>query len=179
MSGFDTYVLEALYRLRDPEWVQALIWISELGSAWTVYGLAVAGALAFLFYRKYSTAAGLALCMGAVGVLILLLKGVTARPRPPIEYQAYLEIWYAFPSAHAALAAAFYGFLLLLSWREIRTPLLRFASIFALALVIVLVGFSRVYLGVHYVSDVLAGYLLGFSSAYLAMRYARFVKMPR
>ena len=92
------------------------------------------------------------------------LKELAARPRPDAELAIVEEAGYAFPSGHAVFAAAFFGALMVLLGRWpclARRPMLRLALQAALALLIVGVGVSRVWLGAHWPSDVIAGFLFG------------------
>lgn len=93
----------------------------------------------------------------AVG-LNFLLKAIVQRPRPDLSVRLVSESGYSFPSGHSMVAMAFYGLLLWMVWRYERDRLVKWACSAGFALVIVLIGVSRVYLGVHYASDVLAGF---------------------
>lgn len=177
LLALDQRVLEALYAARDPMLVQFFIWISELGRTGTVLGLAACLILLFLLWSKYRYAAGLAFSIGTSGTILFFLKGAVARMRPDVAYQAYIESWFSFPSAHATLAAAFYGFLLLLAGRELRNPFTRYAAVAGCAFIIVAIAFSRIYLGVHYLSDIILGLILGSVCAYIGMRFSRLVSI--
>jgi membrane-associated phospholipid phosphatase len=88
------------------------------------------------------------------------LKNAFDRPRPPYNTEFTTELTYSFPSGHAASSAVAYGMLaycLALHWRKRWQRVCLFGGAAALVL---LIGFTRLYLGVHYLSDVLAGYAL-------------------
>lgn len=85
------------------------------------------------------------------------LKSIFTRPRPVDVLHLAVESGYSFPSGHTMAAACFYGFLIYLVWRMCTSKALRNALTVLLSLIIALVAASRVYLGVHYFSDVLAG----------------------
>ncbi len=104
----------------------------------------------------------------AISVMLnLSLKEVFARPRPMVVSRLVLERGFSFPSGHSMAAAAFYGFSIYLIRRSnLSRAAKRTLSLICL-LAIGLVGFSRIYLGVHYLTDVLAGYLI--SAVYLAI----------
>lgn len=100
-------------------------------------------------------------------VLNLGLKDLFTRPRP-VEIPALVqERGYSFPSGHSMAAAAFFGFLIFLVWRSQRSRTIKRVLTAGLLMVISAVGFSRIYLGVHYLSDVLAGFMA--SGVYLLL----------
>ena len=90
-----------------------------------------------------------------------LLKSIFYRSRPDQIYALVTETSPSFPSAHAVVAIIVYGFLLFFLLKYIQRWRVKVAAILSLATLIFLIGFSRVYLGVHWPSDVLGGYLLG------------------
>jgi membrane-associated phospholipid phosphatase len=91
-----------------------------------------------------------------------LLKGLFQRPRPHFAHPLVVETSYSFPSGHAMVSFVAYGmlaYLAVLLW--LKSWEARVAAVCGAALVVVLIGFSRLYLGVHYFSDVVAGYAAG------------------
>ena len=173
LSSFDSKVLEFLYAYRDPFAVNIFIGISELGTTVIMYGLSASVALLCFLYKRYAYAAGLLISTVSSGILILLLKGLIERARPPLSFQAYPEIWYSFPSAHAALSAALYFFLAYMTWKLVPHNSLRIIATIFFILLPLAISFSRVYLGVHYMSDVVAGLLLGSLCAWIGYRWVR------
>lgn len=99
--------------------------------------------------------------VGGGAVLNRLLKGLFSRPRPVFEHPLLLETSYSFPSGHAMEALIAYGFLAYLAVLALGNWQARVGVVFGAALLVVLIGFSRMYLGVHYFSDVVAGYAAG------------------
>ena len=92
--------------------------------------------------------------------LMFSLKYLFRRSRPltPLLEQAR---GYSFPSGHALISFTFYGLLIYLAWRNVKNKWFKWLIIIALALLIFVIGLSRVYLRVHYASDVIAGYCMG------------------
>lgn len=97
-------------------------------------------------------------------MLNLVLKNIVERPRP-IGYRLIDETGYSFPSGHSMISTAFYGLIIYLIWKNVRNTKLKYISCILLALLILLIGISRIYLGVHYASDVIGGFTI--SIAYL------------
>ena len=89
--------------------------------------------------------------------LNFLLKTIVQRPRPD-GFRLVAESGYSFPSGHSMVSMAFYGLLVWMVWRYEKDRLLRVFLMIAFSLVIAMVGVSRIYLGVHYASDVIAGF---------------------
>jgi undecaprenyl-diphosphatase len=89
-----------------------------------------------------------------------ILKIVINRGRPPSVDMMYLENQPSFPSGHATAAMALYGFLIYAVYKLDKGFVKNFFIAF-LSILIVLVGISRLYLGVHYLSDVIMGYMVG------------------
>jgi undecaprenyl-diphosphatase len=96
-----------------------------------------------------------------VGIVALnqLLKSIVQRPRPD-GYQLIVETGYSFPSGHSMVSMAFYGLLVWMVLHYVRDRRKRHALAAAFVVLIALVGISRIYLGVHYASDVVAGFLV-------------------
>jgi membrane-associated phospholipid phosphatase len=94
-------------------------------------------------------------------VLDWLLKGLFQRPRPHFAHPLLVETSYSFPSGHAMESFVAYGMLAYFAVLALRSWEARVAVVCGAALLVVLIGFSRMYLGVHYFSDVIAGYAAG------------------
>lgn len=94
--------------------------------------------------------------------LNFILKEILQRPRPT-EYRIIDEKGYSFPSGHSMVSMAFYGFIIYLVCKYIKNKYLKIGLIAFLSILIALIGISRIYLGVHYTSDVAAGFLISIS----------------
>ena len=92
-----------------------------------------------------------------VVVLNTVLKAIVQRPRPD-GFRLISETGYSFPSGHSMVSMAFFGLLIWMVWRYHRKDVMRIVWCVVFGLVIAMVGISRIYLGVHYASDVLAGF---------------------
>lgn len=148
--------------LSDPIWLTVMSVVTETGSVWwfAFFSLIIAGILWRLHYSRWHIACFLLTVAGG-GVLNKLLKLFFERERPNLLSQ-YDGVGYSFPSGHAMGSFIFYGFL---AYLVSTSPIPRWAKLslsFVLLSIILLIGFSRVYLGVHYLTDILAGYTAGF-----------------
>ncbi len=104
-------------------------------------------------------APGTCVAANLAGALVLnqVLKFIVQRPRPE-GFRLIAETGYSFPSGHSMISMAFFGLLVWLIWKYGRNRSLARVWCVLLSIVIVMVGVSRIYLGVHYASDVLAGF---------------------
>lgn len=90
----------------------------------------------------------------------ILMKSLFERPRPIFPHLVEAS-GLSFPSGHAMISFSFYGLLIYIVWREIRNKGVKYFLVVFLLLLIHLIGFSRIYLKVHFATDVMAGFSLG------------------
>ena len=102
-----------------------------------------------------------------------LLKNILQRPRPT-EYRIIEETGYSFPSGHSMISMAFYGYIIYLIYKYVKNKYIKWISIVLLSILICSIGISRIYLGVHYTSDVLGGFLI--SVSYLVIYISAVIK---
>jgi undecaprenyl-diphosphatase len=180
---FDEQVLRSLRRADDPSrpigpaWFQAgALDITGLGSG-TVLGLVVVSVIGFLLLQGlYRTALFILVASAGGWWLNWALKEVFQRPRPEVVPHLRDVLSLSFPSGHAMTSAAVYLTLGALLMRIAHRRATKVYCIAVAMFVTVLVGASRVYLGVHYPSDVLAGWLVGLSWALLCWLVERAIE---
>ena len=129
--------------------------ITELGGvAFTV----LAGVLIFMFCKKNRWF----ITIDLVGVTLVnqVIKHIIRRPRPNV-LRLVEESGYSFPSGHSMVSMAFYGIIIYLVYKNVSNKYLKWILIILLSLLILSIGFSRIYVGVHYFTDVAGGFLLG------------------
>lgn len=156
--ALDDEVRLGLHRLASPSLTRVMVALSLYGGPRGLVPLGLVLALAFQFRKWHRGALLVLITMAGAGLLNLLLKDVFARPRPTAYFDYPLPSSNSFPSGHAFFAASFFGGLAALVTGRIRSRALRIVVWVTAAGLSLLVGLSRVYLGVHYPSDVLAGY---------------------
>lgn len=133
--------------------------------------------LLFLFKWKRKNISKLIPCnLIFISSLNQILKAIFQRERP-IGYRLIEMSGFSFPSGHAMVSMAFYGLLIYIIYHLIETKKLKIFLITLNALAIILVGISRVYLGVHYLSDVITGYCISIIYLFLLTKLLRKYKI--
>ena len=168
--GFDLQALQAIATHRDPTLTTIAGIVSDAGS----FALLAPLSVALLLLRRWKRPADdLALIVIAAGsaLLPIVVKLIVARPRPTIEHLAQLTSL-SFPSEHTTQASAIYLTIAILLSKDVSRPW-RELAIGLAVLIALAVAWSRVYLGVHYPTDVTAGLLLGWGWALLVYHWAR------
>jgi membrane protein DedA with SNARE-associated domain/membrane-associated phospholipid phosphatase len=156
----DTRIENLLYAFRDPLLVKVFLWITLLAKGTIV--LCISLSLAVLFFLRKQREFILPLLVTMTGSSLFDLLGKMAMQRQrPAGVGVYVEASFSFPSGHSTTAAALYGFAVYFLWRRAATWGTRLNILFAGIFLVAAIGFSRLYLGVHFLSDVLGGYLLG------------------
>ncbi len=135
--------------------------VTNLGSAITI-GAVCVGSILFLKNKNYSKYIILNTIL--ITVFNQVLKNIIQRPRPT-EHRIINEIGYSFPSGHSMVSMAFYGFIIYLVYKNVENKKIKYIVCTILTVLILFIGISRIYLGVHYASDVIGGFC--FSIAYL------------
>jgi undecaprenyl-diphosphatase len=178
-AGFDRHFLLSL-RTGDnhdpigPWWIEWLFHaLTRLGNWYVVLG--VAGAvIAWLIYQaKQATAFLVAVTTGGQSLVNEILKWIFDRARPDLVAHGVETSSTSFPSGHAMAAAAVYLTLAALLVRTQKSRAAKIAIISAAVLIAVLIGISRIYLGVHWPTDVIGGWLAGAAWALICWEIAR------
>lgn len=169
--GFDTSALQAINSQSTTPLDGAMIVIAHAGDIATILVLSLIAC--GLLYKKRNITA-VATVMAAVGGAIALnatLKVIFQRDRPELWDLLVFESTFSFPSGHALITSAFIVTIICITWRT----KLRFVALTLGILYVFFVGFSRLYLGVHYPTDVLAGWCVGIAWALVVYVAVRFV----
>ena len=133
--------------------------ITNLGGAIFLIGLT---ALLIILIKNKKIGLSIFTNLVIVTGLNQLLKRILQRPRPT-EFRIVEETGYSFPSGHSMVSMAFYGYLIYLIYKYVENRYVKWISIVLLSILICAIGVSRIYLGVHYTSDVLGGFLVSIS----------------
>ena len=159
IMNFDNFYYEHISKLISDQMTFFVKMITNLGSAFSLVSLTIL-ILLIPKEKKYGILVGINLI--TIFVINTILKFIFARPRP-LDINLIEELGYSFPSAHAMISTAFYGFIIYLIWQMKISKRRKWISSILLSILIVLIGITRIYLGVHYASDVFAGMLISIS----------------
>ena len=173
ITALDMHIETALDTTRSPWAISFWSWLTTFGDARTITIVSIAFAFVLWRHRRFAYKAGFAVALFGSLAASYALKLVIERPRPPHPLAAITEPGYSFPSMHATVSMAAYGFVVFAIWTIMRPRSHRAPAALVLAALILMIGFSRVYLGVHYTSDVLGGYLVGAVFLFLGIRVTR------
>ncbi len=159
ITAADIRIANLFYILRNDTLTHIFTWITLLGKLEIITVVVLSSLIIlFIWHKKYFIYPFL---VAAIGSLSFTWLGKLAFQRARPEFAVYLEDSFSFPSGHSSIAVAIYGFLGYLLIRSTHYWSHKVNLFFATAILALLIGFSRVYLGVHYISDVWSGYLVG------------------
>lgn len=116
----------------------------------------------FIIIKNKKIGLSIIMNIAIIAILNQVLKRILQRPRPT-EFRIIEETGYSFPSGHSMVSMAFYGYLIYLIYKYIKNKYVKCISIVLLSILICSIGITRIYLGVHYTSDVLGGFLISVS----------------
>jgi membrane-associated phospholipid phosphatase len=167
LATADRPVLAWLVAHRAPDPTVVMETASRYGGTLGTLVLALVAVALLVWRRHWWEAATVTVASAGVAVLVPAFKAFYGRPRPPVATQLVRETDLSLPSGHALGSVVIVGVVAVVAVRLVRPVLLRVAALGTAAATIVLIGVSRLYLGVHWLTDVLAGWFLG--GAWLAV----------
>lgn len=158
--GFDNAVRESIHTFDSPNLTLFMKAMSRFGSRVVMTPISICVAVIFLFWKRRAFVFFMLTILGAT-ILDPTLKAAFQRGRPEPFFDMPLFTTYSFPSGHALFALCFFCALAWLFTPQINSLALQIMIWFLAGLLIFLIGFSRIYLGLHYPSDVIGGYAAG------------------
>jgi undecaprenyl-diphosphatase len=161
LGAIDMDVATWLHAHATPMKTALMFFASDLGAPLTVLAMASCMAIFLLWKRRHYQLLLLVLAVPGGALLNVVIKQLVHRDRPFFDDPIQTLTSYSFPSGHAMGSTAFYGALAAIMLWQVRDWRSRALVIAVTALLIALICFSRIYLGVHYLSDVTAGFLAG------------------
>lgn len=157
----DVIIQNLIVGLRIDSLTMALNAFTDLGDTKIMIFLTLAMVTLFFLRKSYIYSVGIALSIGIAEFISFMLKNAVNRHRPPEFINLVHESTASFPSGHTIAAVAFYGFLAYFFYKNVGNKFWRNISILLCGIIILLAGFTRIYLGAHWPSDVIASYILG------------------
>ncbi len=165
----DIHVVTLAYLVRTRALLVICYGLSLLVTTRMVVTSALFLSLLFIVQKRWADLMTFLIALCSSSFIVFISKLVFHRPRPVGLLPAVSMTTYSFPSGHATMGIVFYGFLAYLVLRSKSSWAIKVSSVMAALCLATLIGFSRVFLGIHYPSDVLAGALLGFASLLTAV----------
>lgn len=164
--GFDTAVLTMIHKIANPTLNGLFLGVTNLAGAVFIGVITIALAVGFYMRHEIYNSLYILLTLGGTLVLNTTLKIFFKRTRPDLWSLLVVEKSYSFPSGHAMISMALALTLIVLTYYSRA----RWFSIILGAFYVVLIGFSRLYLGVHFPTDILGGWLISSVWILLATR---------
>ncbi len=162
-------------KLRNPYLTSIMRIITRLSNS---EGIVLFTFLAFFYIKDKKIAITVPANVVFVTLLNQILKHIVKRPRP-IGYRLIKIGGYSFPSGHAMVSMAFYGYLLYLAYTCIQDKRKKRIIMTILIVIIILVGISRIYLGVHFCSDIITGYSISIIYLIIYTKLLKKIKIPK
>ena len=159
--SFDLSLVNLLAQLRAPRMDTFFSFFTHLGDAPTIISMVIAAVVICFFARQWRSAAVIAGTVLLTVMLAVMIKTGLARARPDQNLALLIQKGFSFPSGHSSVAVAMFGSLYWWLYSHPGRFRVWVFTAFVVLLSVLLIGFSRIYLGVHYPSDVLAGFSLG------------------
>ncbi|WP_339715743.1 phosphatase PAP2 family protein [uncultured Kriegella sp.] len=162
LAVYDAQITDYIISHRSPALTRYFLFVTHVGD---FYGyLIVVGISAFVssvVFKRWKYVAQVTLVLILATVSNMMLKRFIDRARPGIEHLVSVETL-SYPSGHAMSAMAFYGFMIFLFYKFKMNKFLKLCVILFLVTLILSIGISRIYLGVHFPSDIAGGFIAGF-----------------
>ncbi|TMM29620.1 phosphatase PAP2 family protein [Polaribacter aestuariivivens] len=162
LGAFDTKITDYIISFRNPALTSYFSFVTEVGDALGYLVVFTLCSILFYFiFKRWKYAGQLTLVLLLALSSNVILKQIINRARPTLEHLVTVKTL-SYPSGHAMTAMAFYGFLIYLITTFNIRKVLKFSFITLLSFLILSIGISRIYLGVHFPSDILGGFIAGF-----------------
>lgn len=167
VSAVDSTILLAVAKTRTPWLTTVAVDVTALGSTTLVVLFSAFTLVVLLVLRDRLGALQLLAASAGAGILTLVTKNIIERIRPQEAHQLIVVSGFSYPSGHSLSTSALYLTIAIIAGRFVEHSGARVAIFMAVSAVLVMVGASRVYLGVHYATDVMSGISLGAAWALL------------
>lgn len=161
MGDFDEQATDYIVSYRNSGLTDYFVFVTDVGDVKGYLVILIATVmLSFIFFKKWKYVAQITLVLILATLSNMMLKRFIDRARPEIEHLVSVKTL-SYPSGHAMSSMAFYGFLIYLVYKIKMNHLLKAVILITLTVLILSIGISRIYLGVHFPSDVIGGWIAG------------------
>ena len=167
LASIDPPVWQWMIDHRSPGLTSVAIFVTEVGSTISMTVIAAATIIFLLVKHRRGDAVLVAVVAAGAGLLVRFGKATVGRERPPVDYRLVTETNESFPSGHALASAAVLGVVLVVLLPFVKSKAARVAVLIGVGLFVLAIGLSRLYLGVHWATDVIGGWVTGL--AWLAL----------
>ena len=157
----DNIVYSLIQNIQTNQITEILKIITNIGGIPSLFFIALFLSIILFICKKRKQGIAILLNLLMSSSMYIILKNIFQRPRPEAVEQLISETGHSFPSGHTTNNVAFYGFAIYLIYENVKNKKVRNLLIILLSIMPILIGFSRIYLRVHYFSDVLAGIIVG------------------
>lgn len=161
LKVLDNVIINNIVAIRNPALSQVMLSATFIGNLVGYLLIIPILTIFFIIRKNWRLSLQITIVLLLSSGLNIMLKNTIERQRPPEAEHLVFASFYSFPSGHAMSAITFYGFIVYLSAILIKKAWLKNGIILLCIVITALIGMSRVYLGVHYPSDILAGYIAG------------------
>lgn len=156
---FDTYLYYVIILFKNSNLTNFLKIITQFGDAIILITISL---ISLIILKNKKVGIAISLNLISIAFLNQILKRIIQRPRPE-GFRLIEEKGYSFPSGHSMVSMAFYGLIIYFIYKYVKNKKVKTTICAILSILIILIGISRIYLGVHYASDVIAGFLISIS----------------
>lgn len=174
--NLDITILNFVNNIRNETLNNFFIFITNFASIKFVIFLSIIMVLILILYKKWGYLLVFLFSSLVGNSFIYAIKNVVARQRQNIIPSMVNEATYSFPSGHGFIAISFYGLLLYLFLKFSNQKALKIIFTISTIILIIILGFSRIYLGAHFPSDVCAGYIFGFLWLMLTIKVIKIIE---
>lgn len=165
----DSYVYNFISKFINNRLTRNIIYLTNIGSSISVISICIISLIVFKD-KIYGILISINLCI--LGLIQIIFKSIFTRSRP-LDINLIVENGYSFPSGHSLTALSFYGFIIYLIYKSKLNIREKKLLISMLSIIILVIGLSRIYLGVHYFTDVIGGFTLSYVYLFIYIKVVK------
>jgi membrane-associated phospholipid phosphatase len=179
LASIDPPVWQWMIDRRTPALTSLAIFVTNIGSTISMTLIASCSVIVLLVRRRRGDAALVAVVAAGAGLLVRFGKATVGRERPPADFRLVTETNESFPSGHALASAAILGVVLVVFLPSVKSTGARIAICVCVGLFVLAIGLSRLYLGVHWATDVIGGWVTGLAWLALCLTVRQLWRLSR